>query len=138
MLTQALTVTGNQTAVALPGSYGAVVFDLIGSPSGTSTKRRVSSTANATPQVLTISHESKGTGFKSRVRSVVRYDYTRNDVDLSTVGGIVPSYSCYLVIDRPRQSGGSISTTHVKDGIGMLLDVITKSGQLDKLLNEEN
>lgn len=137
MLTQDLTVTSNAGSITLPGSSGATTFAMITNLVGSTTKRRVAATAGTTPQTLSIGHSKAGTGFKQRTRSVVRMDYVANNTDIADTGGVTPSASAYLVLDRPVQSGGAITDTILKTMLGGLLHVILASGQLDKLLNEE-
>jgi hypothetical protein len=138
MLNADLTVTSNLGSVTLPGSAGATTYAQIqGNVGNGAIVRRVASTANTTPQLLTVSHQESGTGFKQRIRSLVRYDYKANNTDIADTGGVVPSFSVYLVIDRPAQSGGAITDTKVKDGIGSVMHVLVAAGQLDKILNQE-
>jgi len=137
MLTADLTVTSNASSITLPGSASATTFASIASAVGSTTKRRVAATAGTTPQTLSIGHTKAGTGFKQRTRSVVRMDYLANNTDIADTGGVTPSASCYLVLDRPVQSGGAITDAILKTMLGGLLHVVLASGQLDKLLNEE-
>jgi hypothetical protein len=104
----------------------------------TQSVRRIAATATTTRQELKIKHSERGAGYKARIRSEVRLDYQKLDQDTSLTGGVIPSESVYLVIDRPVQSGGAITDTITKNNIGAVLDVILTSGQLDKLLNLEN
>lgn len=137
MLTADLSVTSNAGSITLPGSAGATTFAQVTGPLGTEIVRRVAATANTTPQTLKTSHQTKGTGFKQRVRSVVRMDYSALNTDISDTGDVVPTASCYLVLDRPLQSGGAITDTILKTMLGGLLHVLLASGQLDKILNQE-
>jgi hypothetical protein len=68
---------------------------------------------------------------------LIRYDFTRLDTDIADTGGVTPSASGQLVLDRPIQSGGFITTAHLQTIIGSLIDVLCVSGQLDKFLNME-
>jgi len=135
MLTSNLVVTTSGSATK-PGATGALTFALTASPSDRSL-RRVVATALTTPQELTISHALSGTGFKNRVRSVVRYDFRRLDTDPALTGGIIPAFSFYGVLDRPVQSNGYITAAQMADGIGGVIDVFTVSGQLASLENLE-
>jgi len=137
MFTAALALTDNRASVTLPGSLGALTFDQVTGPSGQTIVRRISSTANTTPNTLTTSHTLSGAGFKQRCRSLVRIDFTRRDVDVASTGGVVPSVSGYFVLDRPIQNGGFITTTHIKTLIGQLCDFLTVSGNVDKFINQE-
>lgn len=138
MLNADLAVVSNQGSVTLPGSAGSTTFAQIqGNVGNGAIVRRVAATANTTPQLLTLSHAESGTGFKQRIRSLCRYDYKANNTDIADTGGVVPSFSVYLVIDRPAQSGGAITDTLIKNGIGSVMNVLTASGQLDKFLNQE-
>lgn len=137
MLNAALTVTSNAGSITLPGSAGATVFDQITSSGGRTIVRRVAATANTTPQTLTIGHEEVGTGFKRRIRSLVKMNYADNTTDVEDTGGVVPQFQIQLVIDRPVQSGGAITDAIVTTALGGLLHVLLASGQLAKLLNQE-
>jgi hypothetical protein len=64
-------------------------------------------------------------------------DYKAVNTDIADTGGVTPSASAYLVLDRPIQSGGAITDTVLKTLLGGLLHVLVASGQLDKLLNQE-
>lgn len=137
MLTADLTVTSNAGSITLPGSSGATTFAQIGGGSTDAIVRRVAATANTTPQTLKTQHSVSGTGFKQRIRTLVRMDYQANNTDIADTGGVTPSASCYLVFDRPVQSGGAITDAIFKTMLGGLLHVVLASGQLDKLLNQE-
>lgn len=138
MLTADLAVNASRATVTLPGSAGSLTFaQITGTGNSTSIVRRVSATANTTPQTLTIGHELKGAGFAQRCRSVVRCDYRALNTDIADTGNVTPSASAYLVIDRPIQSGGAITDAIIKNLIGQICDVLTVSGQADKLLNQE-
>lgn len=138
MLTADLSVTSNAGSITLPGSSGATTFaQITGTGNSSSIVRRVAATANTTPQTLTIGHTVNGTGFNQRCRSVVRMDYKAVNTDIADTGGVTPSASAYLVLDRPIQSGGAITDTVLKTLLGGLLHVLVASGQLDKLLNQE-
>lgn len=137
MLNADLTVTSNAGSITLPGDTGATVFAQIVGPSGNQIKRKVAATAGTTPEVLTTGHSETGTGYKRRIRSLVKLEYTANNTDIADTGGVTPSFSCHFVLDRPTQSGGAITDTIIKRQIGRLLHVILASGQLDKLLAQE-
>jgi hypothetical protein len=138
MLTADLSVNGSRATVTLPGASGALTFaQITGTGNSTTIKRRVSATAGTTPQTLSIGHEIKGKGFEQRIRSVVRLDFQALNTDIADTGGVTPSASAYMVIDRPVQSGGVISTSTIKDLVGQVCDVLTVTGQLDKFLNQE-
>lgn len=135
MLTNDLTVTATGSSTK-PGSAAAKVFNLVSTEANKST-RRVASTSTSTPEVCVIRHETVGTGFKQKLRSQIEFSFTRQDTDLADTAGVVPFARAYLVIERPVQSAGAITTTHVKDLISQVIDTICVSGQCDKLLNLE-
>jgi hypothetical protein len=137
MLNADLTVVDNHASLTLPGALGSKVYAQIASAVNNETKRRIAATANSTPQTLRVSHTTSGVGFRARIRSLVRQEYSKIDQDTTLTDGVIPSCTAYLVIDRPVQSAGAITDTIVKNVIGALLDVILTSGQLDKLLNQE-
>jgi len=137
MLTQDQTLLSSRTAQTLPGAAGSTVFAQITGTVGNKVERRVAATANTTPETLTTGHEVRGTGYKQRARSVIRIGRQYNNTDPSTTGGVVPSFSWQLVLDRPLNSGGAVTVQHIKDALGQLIDVLLISGQLDKLLNQE-
>lgn len=136
MLTADLSVNGAATGVALPGTAGATTFALLSIADGKAV-RRVASSANTTPQVLTIAHSESGTGFKRTINTLIRNEFTKIDSDIADTGGVTPAASIQVTIRRPVQSGGAITTTVLKDLIGQLVAVLTASGNLDKLLNQE-
>jgi len=137
MLTQDQTLVSSRASQTLPGAAGSTVFAQITGTVGNSVERRVAATANTTPEVIKIAHEVKGVGYKQRCRSVVKSSRTYNNTDPSTTGGVIPSFNWTLTLDRPLQSGGAVTTQHIKDGLGQLMDVLLISGQLDKFLNQE-
>jgi hypothetical protein len=136
MLSANLTLTSNGTGTK-PGSTGALAFVQIATALNNQTVRRVVATATTTPQLMTIGHQHGKTGWKERIRSVFRYDFSRKDTDASLTGGIIPAFSFYAVLDRPVVSNGYITTAHMKDGIGYTLDALMQSGNIDNFLNEE-
>lgn len=137
MLTADLALVDNRASVTLPGSLGTLTFAQVTGPSGQKIVRRISATANTTPNTLTVSHALSGAGFKQRCRTMVRIDYERRDTDVAVTGGVVPALSFYCVLDRPIQNGGFITTAHIKTIIGQLADLLTQSGNIDKLINQE-
>jgi hypothetical protein len=137
MLTANLTVVDNHASLTLPGALGSKVYNQVASIIANQVLRRIAATANTTPQTLLIGHQSTGKGFAARIRSTVRANYSDLTKDLADVGGIVPSCSAYLVIDRPVQSDGAITDAIVTNCIGAVLDVILTSGQLTQVLNQE-
>jgi hypothetical protein len=86
---------------------------------------------------MTVRHSMSGSGFRQRVRSVVRFDFTRLDTDIADTDGVTPSASAYVVLDRPVQSAGAITTAHLQSLVGWLVDAFCVSGQFDKILNLE-
>jgi hypothetical protein len=138
MLTSDLTVVDNQGSVTLPGGAGSLTFALVAGGGGTSSLRRVAATANTTPQELRISHTEVGKGFARRLRSLIQARITKNDAVLTSTGGIVPSISVSLTIDRPMNMGVYVTDQNVKDLLGQVFDVVTRSGQLAKLFNQES
>lgn len=137
MLTADLTVTSNAGTITLPGDTGATVFAQITGPSGASIKRKVAATANTTPEILTIGHTESGSGFKRRLRSMIKLENTFNNTDVADTGGVTPSFGFHCVLDRPIQSGGVITDAIVTRQIARVLHVLLASGQLTKFLNQE-
>lgn len=136
MFTSDLVITDSGSATK-PGAVGALTYASVLSHVIDRSKRRVAASATTTPRELSIAHTLSGTGFKQRCRSLIRYDFTRLDTDIADTGGVTPSASGQLVLDRPIQSGGFITTAHLQTIIGSLIDVLCVSGQLDKFLNME-
>ena len=137
MLTSDQTLVSSRASQTLPGAAGSTVLAQITGTVGNSVERRVAATANTTPETIRVSHEIKGIGYKQRCRSLVKAGKVYNNTDPSTTGGVVPSYSWQLVLDRPLQSGGAVTVQHLKDSLGQLMDLLLISGQLDKFLNQE-
>jgi hypothetical protein len=137
MLTADLTVVDNQATVTLPGNAGSLVYAQVTGLTTTELIRRVAATANTRPTTLTIGHALEKTGFNQRCRSKVDINYRAVDTDLSLTGGVVPSARVYIVIDRPINSGGIITDAILQRLVGSVCDVVTRSGQLGKLLNQE-
>lgn len=139
MIALNLTVVGSATGVVLPGATGTKDFNLVNSPTNGRNLRRIAATATTAPEEITISHQHTGSSgtFSERVRSLVQSRKTRNDTDLTLTGGIKPYVSVQVTIDRPVNSGGFITTAMIKQCVGEVCDVLTRSGQLDLLLNEE-
>lgn len=138
MLNTTLTVNSSRASVTLPGSLGTKDFVLVQGFQANKTIRRIVATATTTPQEVSIQHTYSGKGtYGQRIRTVVRADYKRLDTDVNLTGGITPSASAYLVIDRPVQSNGYITVANIKDLVGQVCDVVTVTGQLDSVLNLE-
>lgn len=137
MLTANLTVVDSHAGLTLPGALGSKVYNQIAGQQPNQVLRRIAATANTTPQTLLIGHQLTGKGFAARIRSTVRVNYSDLTKDLSLVGGIIPSSSVYLVIDRPVQSDGAITDTIVTNQVGACCDVFLTSGALAQLLNQE-
>jgi hypothetical protein len=137
MLSSSLTVISNQGSITLPGAEGTKSFNQVAGGTGNQVLRRIAATATTTPQEILISHQNNGTGFGRRSRSVIKATLRKENIDPSTTGNITPSASCHLVIDRPLNMGSNITDAEIKTLLGQLMDVITRSGQLDALLNQE-
>jgi len=137
MLTSDLTVVDNHASLTLPGTLGSKVYNQVATVANNASKRRIAATAGTTPQEIEISHEIKGTGFKARIRTMIRHKYTKVNQDTTLTEGVVPSASATLTFDRPVQSAGAITDVTFTDQIGALLDVVLTSGALAKILNQE-
>jgi hypothetical protein len=138
MLSANLTVVDSHSSLTLPGSIGSVVYNQVAWNITNQILRRVAATANTTPQELLIAHAVTGKGFAARIRSLVKGTYRDLTKDLAETGGIVPSVSVGVTIDRPVQSDGAITDTIIKNVVGAVLDVILTSGALAQLLNQES
>lgn len=91
---------------------------------------RVSSNTNGTefassaetpsrPDRFKVSHQTTGSGFTRKRRSVIRFDYTHaSDVDATK--NVVTSF--YVVGDIPV--GAVVSTTPIKDALAKLLSLV--------------
>jgi len=136
MLTQDQTLSANRAAQTLPGSTASTVFAQITNASD-KVVRRVAATANTTPETIELGHQTVGQGFNKRTRTMGKYSRVYNNTDISLTGGVTPSFTLHWVLDRPVQSGGAVTTAHIKDALGYLMDMLLQSGQLDKILNQE-
>lgn len=138
MLAQDLSLTSNSTGMTLPGSSGALTFGMVsGGTLGSQTLRRETTSALTQPKELVISHQSKGSGYKERQTTLVKYTYKDEEVDPSLTGGETPGFAITFTINRPKRSGGSITPALIKTGVGQLLSALLGSGNLDKLINGE-
>lgn len=137
MLPADLTVVDNQGGVVLPGTQGTKTYPIVVSEKPGRTSRRRADTALTTPATIHTEQSVKGSGFNARAVSVIRSEWQKLDSDLGDTGGVVPSCAVTLTINRPVNSGGAVTTAVVKDTIAIVLDVVTRSGQLDKILNME-
>lgn len=138
MLTADQTLVSNRASQTLPGSDASDVFNQVATNEPGTILRRVQATASTTPQELRTIHSlTGGTGFKRRIRNVVRNTYSDWNADPTETGDVVPSASVTLTIDRPQNSGGAITDTIVKNLLGQVMDLLLISGQLDKFLNSE-
>lgn len=135
MLTADLSVTDNGTPTNI-GALGAKTYALVANPTSGATKRRIAATVNSTPQELSVSHTVSGSGFKQRVRTLVRQDYRDIATGYATEG-VVPAVSAYIVIDRPLFSDGAITDAIVMNSIGAVIGAVLGSGNIAKLLNQE-
>jgi hypothetical protein len=136
MFSSDLAVVDNHAALTLPGVLGAKTYPQIAWPAP-ATARRIAATSGTTPQVLIISHEVKGVGFRARIRSLISHRYSKLDQDPSLTDGVVPSMTWNLTCDRPLQSAGAITDAIILNNLGALLDVILTSGATAKFLNQE-
>lgn len=137
MLSSSLTVISNQASVTLPGAVGSKSFAQVAGGTGNQVLRRIAATATTTPEEILISHQETGKGLQRRTQSVIKAMLRKENADLSTTGGIIPSAEAYLVIRRPIGLGTVITDAEVKTLIGEVLDVVTRAGQLDAILNLE-
>lgn len=137
MLTADLSVTDNGSVTNI-GGVGALTFALVSSLLNGANKRRVAATAGTTPQEIDISHSQSGKGFSLRTRTLIKATQTFANADTSTTGGIIPSVSAYIVIDRPMNMGAIVTDQIVKNLAGQLIGVLVPSGQFAKLLNLES
>lgn len=138
MLSSDQTIVSNRSSVTLPGSAASTVFAQITGPGGQRILRRVAATANTTPTTLTIGHEFTGkVGYAQKLSSMVKCDYRVLNVDPDLTGGIVPVCEVYTVIRRPVLSGGAITDSILSMCVGSVCDILTVSGNLAKLLNQE-
>lgn len=135
MLTADITLTDSGSATK-PGAEGAKVYALVASLLD-GNLRRIAANATTVPHELRTKHALSGTGFKQRCRSLVRADLSRLDTDPTATGGVIPSASVQMVIDRPIQSGGFLTVAHIQTLVGAVVDCVLQSGNLDKLLNME-
>jgi hypothetical protein len=138
MLTQNLAIVDNHASLTLMGSRGSKTYNLVSSQTNGATLRREAATALTTPYELNVSHTRSGTGFKLRCRSLIKLTKTRLDTDVALTGGVQPSATAYIVLDRPINSNGYITLTDIKDLLGGVIDVVQTSGAIDSILNEES
>lgn len=139
MLAQDLSLNPGLSAQTLPGTNSAKSFEMIaGNSSAATATRRESTTYLTTPQTVTISHQSKGSNYGERVTSLVKYKYVDTSVDASLTGGIAPEFTVNLTITRPRKSGGNVTVSKLKDGVGYVFAAVLGSGNLDRILAEQS
>jgi hypothetical protein len=123
-------LTLNPTTQLTGATNAAKIYSLIEVDGGRSL-RRVSATAATTPELLTISHETRKSGAYQYDAHLVRSDIQETD----PVKGLV-QYGCRLVLDVPR--GTTVVTSQkLIDCVGRVLDFIRASGNLDKFINSE-
>lgn len=91
--------------------------------------RREAAAALDQPALLTISHQTSGSGLATRTRSLVRLDRTVEDGD-----GNQGMQSAYLVIDSPDKI---TSTAILKNSVNELIDFLGTATYVDKLLARE-
>lgn len=107
------------------------VYSLFSWGGDTSTIRRVSATANTTPETLTVSHRQTKAGVVTTNQHMIRVDISLTDPILGQV-----VVSAWLVIRVPL--GTTIVTDQViKDQVGRLLAFEQSAGALAKILNSE-
>jgi hypothetical protein len=137
MLTNDLVVVSNQGTVTLPGNQATKTFNQVAGSNGNAVLRRIAATANTTPEEILISHQVTGSGYATVCRSLIKASIRKTNVDTTTTGGIVPACSVGLTITRPLNMGANIVDDNIEDLLGQVFDVITRSGQLAKILNQE-
>jgi hypothetical protein len=137
MLPSDLTVIDNASVTNIGGA-GSLTFAQVFSDLTGSVRRRVAATAGTTPQVIDLSHSQSGKGYGLRTRTLIKATYTAANVDTTTTGGIVPSASAYLVLDRPMNMGAIITDQILKNLVGQVIGVLVPSGQFAKILNLES
>lgn len=138
MITADIVLVSNRASQTLPGSDVSDTFNQVTTTEAGTVLRRVAATASTTPQEFKISHSlTGGTGFKRRIRSVMRNQYTDLTKDTDLTGGVTPSFAWTLTLDRPVLSDSAITDTILKNALGQLMDMLLQSGNLDKFLNQE-
>lgn len=139
MLTPDLSLNPGVGAQTLPGTAGALSFEMMAGGNSASSATRRESTSYATiPRTLVISHQRKGANYGEVITSLVKYKYVNQAVDASLTGGIAPSFTVNLTITRPVKSGGDVTVAKMKDGVGFVLAAILGSGNLDRILAEQS
>lgn len=137
MLTNDLVVVSNQGTVTLPGNQATKTFNQVAGSNGNAALRRIAATANTTPEEILISHQVTGSGYGMTCRTLIQAKIRKSNVDTTTTGGIVPQAKVDLVITRPLNMGANIVDDNIEDLLGQVFDVVTRSGQLAKILNQE-
>jgi hypothetical protein len=85
-----------------------------------------------TPRSMVISHTINGAGLTAVDRHLVRLNLTEEDSGADAFATI--SGSVYCVIEAPRRI---VDATMLSDMVTQLVDFLTTSGNLDKILNSE-
>jgi hypothetical protein len=80
---------------------------------------------------MIISHTENGSGITAVDRHLIRLN--RSELDAGD-GVTVRTGSVYCVIEQPRSV---VTETMVKDALTQLVDFLTTSGYVDKILNSE-
>jgi hypothetical protein len=132
-----LVVVDNQGGIALPGTQATQTYSEILSGNPNRKSRRRASTALTTPVTIHTEQSVKGVGYNARAITMLRVEYQDLTADPADTGGVTPNLAATFTLNRPVNSGGAITTAITKDTIAIILDVLTRSGQLDKLLNGE-
>lgn len=83
------------------------------------------------PRQLTISHQKTGSGDAARLRSMVKFS---NNVENSALEGDVVEHRAHVVFDTPLRV---VDKTDVEDVLAQLIDLLSTTGFVDQIMNQE-
>jgi hypothetical protein len=138
MLDENLALVANGTGISNVGSSSSLTFALVASGVEGNTLRRVAATANSSRKEYLIRHSVTGKNFAARLRTNLLFRFSKVDQDTSTTGGIIPICNVGVTIDRPINLVSIITDAVVADMVGTHVGLLTTSGILTKLANQES
>lgn len=137
MLAENLTVSATASGLANIGTQTGTAFNLVALGVDGSTKRRVAATAMTDRQEILIRHQITGKGWLERARMNLRVDLSKINQDVSLTGGITPSASVSVTIDRPNKMGAIMTDVAINNAVGLAIQMFLTAGNMAAFHNQE-
>jgi len=137
MLAENLTVSATASSLANIGTQSGTVFALVALGADGSTRRRVAATALTDRQEILIRHQITGKGWLERARMNLRVDLSKINQDTSLTGGVTPSASVSVTIDRPLKMAAIMTDVAINNAVGFAIQMFLTAGNIAAFHNQE-